>query len=58
MKIQFDDRSYIEITKSNNSDKIFISVAAKDQNNSKSLIINSVELTVEQLNQLVNSLKP
>ncbi len=56
MKIAFEDKSYIEVSKSNNSDKIFITVAAKSIENARSLVVNSVELTQEQLLLLVQSL--
>ena len=57
MKIQFDDKSYIEICKSTEPGKIFITIAAKSPNNSNSLISNSVELTQEQFKQLFDNEK-
>jgi hypothetical protein len=49
MKISFEDKSYIDISKSV-SGKIIIVIAAKDGN---SMISNSVELTKEQFAELV-----
>jgi hypothetical protein len=51
MKIIFEDKSYIDISKSPISSKIIIVIAAKDGN---SMISNSVELTKEQFLELVN----
>jgi hypothetical protein len=55
MKLTFEDRSYIEVTKSVNPDKIFLTVAAKSADDTHKLIVNSVELTTEQLLSLVKS---
>jgi hypothetical protein len=52
-KIEFENKSYIEITKSQNPGKIIISIVAKDPNNHLSTIANSVELTEEQFKQLI-----
>ncbi len=54
-KLTFEDKSYIEMSKSNQPNKIFISIAAKDANNANKLIVNSVELTVEDFLMLVKS---
>jgi hypothetical protein len=51
MKIQFDNRSYIEITKTP-SDKVMITIAAWD-NKDRATVANSVELTLEQFNKLI-----
>lgn len=51
MKIQFQDKSYIEITKSN--DKVIITIVAHDHNSPLATIANSVELTKEQFDQLI-----
>lgn len=55
MKLTFTDHSYLELTKSTNPDKVFITIAAKNANNSNELVANCVELTVEQLLALVKS---
>lgn len=52
MKITFPDQSYIEVSKSI-TDKIIITIAAKDHNNPLTTIANSVELTLEQFNKLI-----
>jgi hypothetical protein len=51
MKIQFADKTYIDVSKSTNSDTIFICIASNDLTN-KSMIITSVELTIEQIKTL------
>jgi hypothetical protein len=56
MKILFDDRSYIEVTKSPNPNKVFITVAAKSAEDQNKLIVNCVELTEEQLVTLMRSI--
>lgn len=53
MKVVFDDKSYIEIVKSNHPGKFLITIAAKDGKDPLTTIANSVELTTEQFNQLV-----
>ena len=55
-KIIFDDKSYIEVSKSEQPDKIFITIAAKASDNAYKLIANCVELTKEQLLELVHSI--
>lgn len=56
MKITFEDKSYIEITKSVNPNKVFITVAAKSAEDQHKLIVNSVELSDEELVTLVRSI--
>ena len=55
-KLTFEDRSYIEITKSTSPDKVFLTVAAKSAEDSHKLIVNCVELTQEQLLTLTKSI--
>lgn len=54
MKIQFDDGSYVEIKKSDTSDKLLIIISAKDHVNSLKKITNAAEVTKEQLKQLIS----
>ena len=54
-KIEFEDKSYVEVSKSNQPNKIFISIAAKDANNTHKLVVNSVELTVVEFLALTKS---
>lgn len=56
MKIEFDDKSFIECKKSDTSDKIIILIQAKDYLNPLKKIINTVELTQEQFKQLISDL--
>lgn len=56
-KIQFEDKSYIEVQKSQEPGKIMITIRANDANNLLKKIINSVEITTEQLQQLVAEIK-
>lgn len=57
MKIDFSDRSYLELTRSSTSDKLFITIAAKSADQSHTLIVNSIEITESQLLALIKSCK-
>jgi hypothetical protein len=52
MKITFEDHSYIEIVKSTNG-KIIVSIVARESPESLTTIASSVELTIEQFNDLI-----
>lgn len=51
MKIQFPDKSYIELIKSNSPNKLLLTIAARGDKDT--LIASTVELTTEQFNQLI-----
>jgi len=55
MRVNFEDQSFIEVSKSQNPDKIYITIAAKSAENSRQLVANSVELTKEQILALIRS---
>lgn len=50
MKIDFPDKSYIEIVPSEQNHNIIITIVARDGENPLTIIANSVELTKEQFN--------
>lgn len=52
MKITFDDNSYVECRKTN--DKIVLIISAKDQSNPLKKITNAVEISKEELKQLIS----
>lgn len=54
MKISFDDKSYVEIKKDN--DSIVIIISGRDSNDRLKKITNSVSLTEDQFYQLIKSL--
>ena len=56
MKIEFEDKSYIECRKSDNPGKIVIAVSAKDHDNPLKKITNAVELTNEEFKKLISDL--
>lgn len=56
MQINFEDGSYLEISRSNNPRKILITVAAKQIENPLETIINSVEITDKDFNLLINDI--
>lgn len=53
MKVKFDDKSCIEVTK--NADKIILVLYAKDSENTRKTIISSCEMTKEQFDALYKS---
>lgn len=56
MKIQFEDKSYLEIKKSPNPDKIMIVIQARDQKNSLKKITNCVEIDLEQFKKIAQEI--
>ncbi len=56
MKIIFEDKSFIEIKRSNNPNKIFIIIQAKDQSNPLKKITNSVEITEEEFKSIISEI--
>lgn len=54
MKIQFEDKSYIECRKSDTPGKIIVMISAKDHQNPLMKITNAVELTVEEFKRLIS----
>lgn len=56
MKIEFEDKSYIDCRKSDNG-KIVVMISAKDHNNPLIKIINTVELTPDQLKGLISDVQ-
>jgi len=55
MRIDFDSKNYIDF--SFNNAKVIISIGASDPKNSLNLIVNSCEITLNELSQLINDLK-
>lgn len=53
MKIDFDN-GYIEIRKSIEPEKVFLIISSKDDEQANKRIVNSCELTIEQLKQLIS----
>lgn len=54
MKIEFNDRSYIDCQKSNHPGKIIVLISAKDQDNPLKTITNAVELSRDEFNKLIS----
>lgn len=57
MKITFDDKSYIEVRKSDNPDKIIIIISAKDHDNPLKKITNAVEITITEFKKLISDVQ-
>ena len=53
MKIQFPDKSFIEIKKKEGN-KVLVIIQAKDHENPLKKITNAVELTAEEFKQLLS----
>lgn len=57
MKVEFPDKSYVEIIRSNNPGKILITIVAKDSEKPLATIASSVELTEEQFQSIIKILE-
>lgn len=53
MRIDFENKSYIEIVKSQHPGKVLITIVARDHDKPLATIANSVELTEEQFASLI-----
>lgn len=53
-KIVFEDKSYIQIKKSDEPEKILVIISAKDSQNPLKKIINSIEITEEEFKKLIS----
>lgn len=56
MKIQFEDKSYLEIKRSADPEKIMVVIQAKDQKNSLKKITNCVEIDIEQFKKIIKEI--
>lgn len=56
MKIEFEDRSYLEIKKTDSGDKVLITISAKDHLNPLKKITNSVDIDLLKFKELIASL--
>lgn len=54
MRITFEDKSYVEFKKSENQGQVILIISAKDQTNPLKKISNAVEISVEELKELMN----
>lgn len=52
MKISFEDGSYVDFRKF--EEKVHLIVAAKDRKNDSNLIVNTVEISKEEFQKLVD----
>lgn len=52
MKITFKDRSYIEVKKSTEPDKIAVIISSRDAEHPNVAITNSVEITSKEFQEL------
>ncbi len=57
MKITFEDKSYIEVRKSENPGKVIVIISAKDHDNTLKKITNAVEITTSEFSQLISDIQ-
>jgi hypothetical protein len=57
MKIIFDDQSYCQCELSGNPGKVIITIGAKSADDPLKKIVNSVEISLEQLKELISDIK-
>jgi hypothetical protein len=57
MKIQFDDKSYIEVRRSDNPGKVVITISARDHTDAMKKITNAVEITTAEFKQLISDVQ-
>ena len=55
MKIVFEDKSYVEVRKSDEVNKILLIIGARDVNNPLKNIVNCVEITKEEFEKLFSA---
>ena len=56
MRIDFEDKSYIECQKSDHPGKVLVVISAKDLESPLKRIVNTVELTAEQFKSLISDI--
>lgn len=56
MRIDFEDRSYIETRLSNSPGKIFVIIGSRQEDNKYELVVNSAEITFEQVGMLFSKI--
>jgi nitrate reductase NapAB chaperone NapD len=54
MKITFEDKSFVEVKKSDNPGKIVLTISAKDHTDPLKKITNAVEITTEEFKKLIS----
>lgn len=57
MKQVFEDKSFIEVAKSDNPGKIVITISAKDRTDPLKKITNAVEITTEEFKKLISDVQ-
>ena len=57
MKIEFDDKSFVEIKMSDIPGKILIMIQAKDYSNPLKKITNAVDLSMDEFKKLIGDIK-
>jgi nitrate reductase NapAB chaperone NapD len=56
MKIEFEDKSYVEFRKSDNPGKVILIISAKSNENSLKKITNAVEIDLNQFKALISDI--
>ena len=56
MKIDFEDKSYIECRKSDNPGKVLIIISARNKDNSLKKTTNAVEIDISEFKLLISDI--
>jgi hypothetical protein len=56
MKISFEDGTYIDFSRSNNPNKIWVSIATKNKDNPMELHISHAEIASAQLKEITEKI--
>lgn len=56
MKQVFDDKSFVEVAKSDSPGKIVITISAKDRSDPLKKITNAVEITIDEFKKLISDI--
>jgi len=56
MKIVFDDKSFVECNKADESGKIVLTISAKDRSDPLKKITNAVEISMDEFKTLVSDI--
>ena len=57
MKIEFEDKSYVECHKSDSPGKIILVISAKDHENPLKKTTNAVEITTAEFKKLISDVQ-
>lgn len=56
MKVEFEDKSYLEITQDKDPKKALIAMVARDQNDKDNVVMISMDVDINTLKEMIASL--